>query len=129
MQGVIRTPWSHKLWISVLRTSSVDLTKSAENWIFGHTYWRNPYCKTSFRCSPRSWFSNFGNTLRAPGNKLINNNKGNKFVMFCAIWYHLYNFKTWKTPKECYPYYSCRLQPATLLKIALLHGCFFTFLK
>ena len=28
---------------------------------------------------------------------------GKIYVMFCAIWYHLYNFKNMKTPmNECY---------------------------
>ena len=28
--------------------SSVNVTKSAVSWGFGHIYWRNPKCKTSF---------------------------------------------------------------------------------
>ena len=34
--------------------------------------------------------------------------------MFCAIWYHLFNFKTWKTPIEEYHFEkSCRPQSLT----------------
>ena len=39
-----------------------------------------------------------------------------KYVMRCEIWYHLYNLKN-------------ELQPATLLKLTLLHGCFSRFLN
>ena len=53
-----------------------------------------------------------------------------KFHALCAIWYYLYNLKTWKTPmQECYFKQSCRLQPATLLKVTLLHWCFSCFLN
>ena len=31
-----------------LKISSVNVTKSAENCLFGHTYWRKSYWKTSF---------------------------------------------------------------------------------
>ena len=36
----------HKKWISSLRISLVNLTKSAVFCIFGHIYWRNLYWKT-----------------------------------------------------------------------------------
>ena len=53
-----------------------------------------------------------------------------KFHALCTIWYYLYNLKTWKTPmQECYFKQSCRLQPATLLKVTLLHWCFSCFLN
>ena len=39
--------------------------------------------------------------------------------MPCAIWYHLYNLKHVKNV----------LQPATLLKVTLLHGCYSRFLN
>ena len=32
----------HKKWSFPLRVSSVNVTKSAANYRFGHTYWRNP---------------------------------------------------------------------------------------
>ena len=38
----------HKKWSFALRISSVNVPKSARNCGFGHIYWRNPYCKTSF---------------------------------------------------------------------------------
>ena len=38
--------------------------------------------------------------------------------------------QTWKTPmEECYFSENCRLKPATLLKVTLLHGCFACFFK
>ena len=43
--------------------------------------------------------------------------------MRCAIWYHLYNVKNLKNTHEGV------LQPATLLKLTLLHGCFSRFLN
>ena len=47
-----------------------------------------------------------------------------RFGTFCTI------LKTWKTlMEECYFYLSCRLQPAFLLKVTLLHGCFSRFLN
>ena len=46
------------------------------------------------------------------------------YEMLCAIWYHFYNSKTWKTPMaEGYFLKSYRLKPATLLKVTLLYGC------
>ena len=38
-------------------------------------------------------------------------------VVCCAIWYHFYNLQ------------NLKLQPATLLKLTLLHGCFSRFLS
>ena len=38
----------HKKWNFPLRISSVNVTESAANWVFGHIYWRNPLLKTSF---------------------------------------------------------------------------------
>ena len=38
----------HKKWSFPLRFSSVNVTKFAGNYGFGHIYWRNPYWKTSF---------------------------------------------------------------------------------
>ena len=38
----------HKKWNFLLRISSVNVTKSAQNCGFGHIYWRNPKWKTSF---------------------------------------------------------------------------------
>ena len=47
------------------------------------------------------------------------------YVVRCAIWYHFYNLKNVKyTHGEV-----LILQPATLLKLALLHGCFSRFLN
>ena len=31
----------HKIWSFPLRISSVNVTKSATSWEFGHIYWRN----------------------------------------------------------------------------------------
>ena len=39
-----------------------------------------------------------------------------------AIWYHLYNLKNVKHP-------CMSVEPATLLKVTLLHGCFSRFLN
>ena len=39
-------------------------------------------------------------------------------MTLCAIWYYLYNLKNVKNT-----------QPATLLKLKLLHGCFSRFLN
>ena len=45
--------------------------------------------------------------------------------MRCAIWYHLYNLKNEKnTHGGVLLLVSCRLTPATLLKITLFHGFF-----
>ena len=44
--------------------------------------------------------------------------------MLCAIWYHLYNFKNVKNT-----HVRVLLQPAILLKVKLLHGCFSCFLN
>ena len=38
----------HKKRSFSLRSSSVNMTKSAVSSKFGHSYWRNPYWKTSF---------------------------------------------------------------------------------
>ena len=43
----------HKKWSFPLRISSVNVTKSAGNWVFGHIYWTNPEWKTSFLCSDK----------------------------------------------------------------------------
>ena len=64
------------------------------------------------------------------------------YVMFCAIWYHLNNFKNVKNTHEVFllvklPWRSVTfskvagfsLQPATLRKVTLLHGCFSRFLN
>ena len=32
----------HKKWSFPLRISSVNVTKSADNFVYGHIYWRNP---------------------------------------------------------------------------------------
>ena len=51
------------------------------------------------------------------------------FVVRCAICYYLYNLKK----HEKHPWrsvnFSCRLQPATLLKLTLLCGCSSRFLN
>ena len=41
----------HKKWSFPLRISSVNVTKSTDSCGFGHIYWRNPSCKTSFFCA------------------------------------------------------------------------------
>ena len=47
--------------------------------------------------------------------------------MRCAIWYHLYKFKKHeKRPWRSVPFSKVA---ATLLKVALLYGCFSGFLK
>ena len=49
-----------------------------------------------------------------------------KYVVGCAIWYHLYNFKNVKnTPGGVL--LSAGFKPATLLKLTLLHECFHVF--
>ena len=45
-------------------------------------------------------------------------NFGFSNVMFCAIWYHLYNLKNVKNTHG---------ERLTLLKVTLLHGCFSRF--
>ena len=45
--------------------------------------------------------------------------------MLCAIWYHLYNLKNLKNTHVK----NIQLQPATLLKVTLFHGCFLRFLN
>ena len=42
------------------------------------------------------------------------------YVMRCAIWYHLYNLKNVKNTHG---------EPASLLKLTLLHECFSRFLN
>ena len=48
------------------------------------------------------------------------------FVVFCAIWYHWNNLKN---VKNTLGGRLLLLKPTTLLKIALLHGCFSCFLN
>ena len=43
LHNTLHKKWSFSLWIS-----SVNVTKSAGNCVFGHNYWRNPKWKTSF---------------------------------------------------------------------------------
>ena len=43
--------------------------------------------------------------------------------MLCAIWYHFYKLKNLKNTHG-----GVTFKPATLLKVALLHGCFSRFL-
>ena len=45
------------------------------------------------------------------------------YVMFCAIWYQLYNLKNVKNTHEG----TLLIELATLLKVTLLHGCFSLF--
>ena len=42
-----------------------------------------------------------------------------EYVMFCGIWYHLYNLKRGKHPRK-----SFTLNNATFVKVILLHECF-----
>ena len=56
----------------------------------------------------------------------------NLIVMYCGIWYYLYNFKK----REKYPWRSVTFNKfskvanlATLLKVTLLHGSFRRFLN
>ena len=51
--------------------------------------------------------------------------KPSKLIVFCAIWYHLYNFKSVKNTHGG----VLLLVPVTLLKVTLLHGCFSRFLN
>ena len=45
--------------------------------------------------------------------------------MFCVIYYHLYNFKIVKNTHGGVTHLvKLHVQPATLLKVTLLHGCF-----
>ena len=44
--------------------------------------------------------------------------------MLCAIWYHFYKLKNLKNTHG-----GVTFKPATLLKVALLHGCFSRFFK
>ena len=46
-----RSDLLHKKKSFLLRLSSVNMTKSAENCGFGHIYWRNPSRKTTFFCA------------------------------------------------------------------------------
>ena len=41
----------HKKWSFPLRISSVNVTKSARNWLFGHIYWKISSWKTSIFCA------------------------------------------------------------------------------
>ena len=41
----------------------------------------------------------------------------------CANWYHLRNLRNLKSIYGGVFYYDCRVKPATLLKVILLHGC------
>ena len=49
-----------------------------------------------------------------------------KYVMLCAIWYHLYNLKN---VKNTHGGVLLLVKPATLLKVTLLRGCFSRFLN
>ena len=57
----------------------------------------------------------------------------NKFVMFCAIWYHLFNLKNVKNTHGrvllLVKVEAKSLQRYSLLKVTLLHGCFSPFLN
>ena len=57
----------------------------------------------------------------------------NKFVMFCAIWYHLYNLKNVKNTHGrvllLVKLQAKSPQRYSLLKVTLLHGCFSPFLN
>ena len=49
------------------------------------------------------------------------------YVMFCAIWYRLFNLKTWKTRmEEFYFKKSCRLKSCSFTKLHSFVGVFFT---
>ena len=51
-----------------------------------------------------------------------------RFVVLCAIWYHLYNLKNVKNIQGgALILVQLQDQPATLLKLALLRGCFSRF--
>ena len=52
----------HKKWNFLLRTSSVNVTKSAGNCGFGYIYWRNPKWKASFFVQCLTYFFNFSST-------------------------------------------------------------------
>ena len=50
--------------------------------------------------------------------------------MFCAIWYHLYNFKNVKnTYGGVLLLVKLKAKPTTLLKVTFLHGSFSRFLN
>ena len=44
----------HKKWSFPLRISSVNVTKSAGNWGFGHIYWRNPLIENFIFCAVKN---------------------------------------------------------------------------
>ena len=50
-KSLLVVPTLHKKWSFPLRISSVDVTRSAGNFRFGHIYWRNPELKASFFCA------------------------------------------------------------------------------
>ena len=50
--------------------------------------------------------------------------KFGSYVMHCAIWYHLNNLKN---VKNTHGRVLILVQPATILKLTLLHGCFSRF--
>ena len=50
-------------------------------------------------------------------------------AMPCAIWCHLYNLKNVKNNNGEMLLLVAGLKPATLLNVALLHGCFSSFLN
>ena len=50
-------------------------------------------------------------------------------VMFCTIWYHLYNFKNVKNTHGGVLLLVKLQTTPTLLKVTLLHGCFSRFLN
>ena len=57
----------HKKWSFPLRITSVNVTKSVGNCVFGHIYWRNRYWKTFFVCSDNDdWRANFSMILFSP---------------------------------------------------------------
>ena len=55
-----------------------------------------------------------------------------KYVVRCAIWYHLHNLKNVKNTHErvliLVKLQASSLKPPTSLKLTLLHGCFSRFL-
>ena len=44
----LRVTYTAQKWSFPSRISSVNVTKSTGNCVFGHIYWRNPWRKTSF---------------------------------------------------------------------------------
>ena len=109
------------------RNQSVDLLCKSIDWLL--------YVAFNELIHPNKWikilhFLDY-NFIILSANYFCSGNIRLRYVVHCAIWYHLNNLKTWKAPmEECYLYRSFRLKPASnFTKSNTLPWVLFTFFK